>query len=393
MKNGSPVREAALHMDRIDTHAHLSDPYPGLREYESFDTTQFVSDARVQAEGCRVLYGIDPGAFVRPNAPRELFTKAAELRGKGSWQAIEHALNTAHIAKQMSFSNVKPQETRPFSSTPLRARLAYLAYIDEAVAGSFEYPCPDVCPPDYCFYDRIARLLGELNTLDDYLARLDELIDGWRAHGVVGMKSAQAYTTGLAMLDPSRAEARGAFARKRDMTAADFRVVHDYALRHALLACKRNGLPVVIHTGFQIWGHASLEQANPMHLHPLLVDPRYRGITFVLLHGGNPYVGETTYLAGMFPNVILDFTWIAWMTPARFRQALAEWLACVPHDRICWGSDSGGPESICGINSVVRRLIADVLDECIADRLIDERYAMEFLENAYMKTPKRVFGI
>ena len=154
----------------------------------------------------------------------------------------------------------------------------------------------------------------------------------------------------------------------------------------------RNGSAIVIHTGFQIWGHSNLEQSNPLLLHNLLIDRRYRDIRFVLLHGGNPYVGETSYLAGMFPNVFIDFTWLGWVSPARFRGALAEWLACVPHDKLCWGSDSGGPESIAGTDSIVRRLIADVLESCIADGTIDERYAMEFLENAYEKTAARLFG-
>ena len=177
------------------------------------------------------------------------------------------------------------------------------------------------------------------------------------------------------------------------MTPTDFYDVHDYAFHHVLKACKRNGFPVVIHTGFQIWGHSSLSQANPMLLHNVISDPDYKDLTFVLLHGGNPYVGETTYLAGMFENVVIDFTWIGWQTPARFRMALAEWLTNVPHDRMCFGSDSGTPETIVGIDHVMRTNIAAALEMCLEDGTIDERYAMEFIENTYRETPKRVFGL
>ena len=41
----------------------------------------------------------------------------------------------------------------------------------------------------------------------------------------------------------------------------------------------------------------------------------------------------------------------------------------------------------------MRRLIADVVDECVRDRTIDERYALEFVENCYRATPRRVFGL
>jgi len=222
---------------------------------------------------------------------------------------------------------------------------------------------------------------------------LDAAIDSWRSHGVVGMKTAFAYTIGLEFTDPSLEEARAAFAKKRDMTSEDVTAVQHYAFRHALLACLRNELPVVVHTGFQIWGHSNLEQSNPMLLHNLLIDKRYQDVTWVLLHGGNPYVGETTYLARMFPNVHVDFTWISWMTRARFRMALAEWLEVVPHGKFCFGSDSSSPESIVGSGEITREVIANVLEDQMARRIIDERIAIDFLEHTYVKTPTRLFRL
>jgi hypothetical protein len=391
------IREACLEQARIDTHAHITESYPTLEEQaeqmQTFATTEALSGARVAAEGCRRLYGTDIGAFLRPDSAASAFQQASDLRRRGAWGAIEHALDRARIDQQLAFCAFRARETRPFAETPDRRRLAYLAFVDEALNSAFEYPCPDFPPTDQTVYMRLCDLLGPLAALDDYLGAIDAEIDGWRSLGVVGMKTAAAYTSGLAMSSPTEAAGRAAFARKNDMNRVDFTVVRDYAFHHALRACLRNGLPVVIHTGFQIWGHSSLAQANPMLLHNLLIDNRYRDLTFVLLHGGNPYVGETTYLAGMFPNVILDFTWIGWLTPARFRLALAEWLATVPHDRMCWGSDSGTPESIAGTDSTMRRLIADTLEAAVADRTVDERYALEFIDNVYRRTPQRVFGL
>jgi len=391
------IREACLNMWRIDTHAHLIESYPSLRDqaamYRHFATTQSLIDSRVTAEGCRVLYGHDIGSFLRPDSPDIVFEKAAELQSKGTWEAIEYALDKAHIEKQVTFCSFKPENTRPFANTRGRDRLAYLAYIDEALNSQGDYPCPDFVETGETYYSRLCKLLGPLETLDSYLDALDATIDSWRSYGVVGLKTAIAYTSGLAISNPTRTEAHAAFSRKNDMTDEHFRIVHDFAFHHVLQACRRNGLPVVIHTGFQIWGHASLAQANPILLHNILIDPRYRDLTFVLLHGGNPYVGETTYLAGMFPNVVLDFTWIGWMTPARFRFALAEWLATVPHDRMCWGSDCGSAETIAGIDSIMRNLIADVLEQSVASRTIDEKYAVEFVGNSYRTTSKRVFGV
>ncbi len=391
------VREACLTQGRIDTHAHLGDTYSDLRD--GIESRRHIGNAgaligaRVEAEGCRILYGRDVGAVLRHDVPTEVLDAATELRARGAWAAIEHALDTAGIEQQLAFCGHRPADGRPFADDAPPGRLGYLAYIDSAINGTGNYPSPDFSTLDGTYYGKLCEQLGPLNTLDDYLGALDNEIDQWRSHGVVGMKTAIAYTSGLAITNPGTDEARVSFARRNDMTEQDFRTVHDCAFHHVVRACKRNGLPVVIHTGYQIWGHADLSQSNPMLFHPVIVNPEYRDVTFVLLHGGNPYVGETTYLAGMFENVVIDFTWIGWMTPARFRLALAEWLACVPHDRMCFGSDSGTPETIVGIDSTMRRLMADVLDECVADRTIDERYALEFVENCYSATPKRVFGL
>lgn len=395
MDAASDVRAYAMELKRIDTHGHIDVHVPDLTEVAKglarFDTCQPVMTAKLYAVGCRELHGIDPGAYLRPDAPPELFVRAAEFRAEGDRAAFERGLDAANISRMLVFCDHRPARSPLLSFS---SRIHLLAFVDSALLGSLTAYSPDFPLEACCHYDKLCEQLGDLSSLDDYLGALDHAIDSWRGSGVVGMKTAMAYTTGLFFDDPSLEQARAAFRKQRDMALPDVLTVKDFAFRHALLACKRNGLPVVIHTGFQIWGHASLSQANPMLLHNLLIDPRYRDLTFVLLHGGNPYVGETTYLAGMFPNVIIDFTWISWMTRARFRLALAEWLEVVPHDRFCWGSDSSAaPENIAGVNYIVREEIANVLEDLLTRRIIDERIAFEFLDHTYVNTPRRVFGI
>jgi hypothetical protein len=392
--NQSQIRLCAKSLERIDTHSHIADTVPDLQDqaetFEHFRTCDVQTVSRVAAIGCRELYGIDPGTYLRPDSPREIFDRAAELRAQGVAKSIEYALDRSNITCQLAFCDYRP-ECSPLLALSPRIRL--LAYIDLVIAGDDFAFCPDGASQDFCYYDKLCERFGVLDRLDGYLDALDARVDSWRRYGVVGMKTALAYSIGLAFGNPSLEEARAAFRKKQNMNAQEIRLVHDYAFRHALLACQRNTFPVVIHTGFLIWGHAKLSQANPMLLHSLLVDPRYKNLTFVLLHGGNPYVGETTYLAGMFPNVIVDFTWISWVTRTRFRMALAEWLEVVPHDRLCWGSDSHSPETIVGIDWVVREEIANVLDELVQRDILNEKTALTFLENAYLKTPKRVFGL
>ncbi|MCL5270565.1 MAG: amidohydrolase family protein [bacterium] len=385
-------------MPRIDTHSHFNPPIGDLRaivrSFDNFEHNDTMSNSRNCAAGCRKMYGVDAGPLLRSDAPDVLFEKAAALRAKPLREALEQTFDADAIEQQIFLVGGFRPESAPVHAATPRGRL--LPYIDQALLGNDMAFCPDGRHLNFNYYDALCGHFGgaqSLASLDDYLGHLDQLIDGWGQHGVVGMKTAIAYTIGLSIGNPTSEAARAAFARKRDMSSEEVRTVQHYAFHHALGACLRNGFPVVIHTGFQIWGHSDLRQSNPMHLHPLLIDERYKDLTFVLLHGGNPYVGETTYLARMFPNVIIDFTWISWMTRARFRWALAEWIEIIRPDKFCWGSDSNLPENIVGIGQVTREEIANVLEDLIARRIIDDKVAEAFLENTYLKTPKRVFGI
>lgn len=386
-------------MPRVDTHCHLildeTNSLPDLKtvvkDFDDFAKKGNMVESRICSLGCKKMYGIDAGIFLREDAPEEIFKKADKLRENGVSIALDKTFEAANIINQLCFTDFFP-ENWPFIK--LSPKIKILAYIDNAIAGNDFVFCPDGSEMAFNYYESICEHFDKkLSNLSDYLDALDSGIDNWRKHGVVGMKTAFAYTLGLDFSDPTLEETQTAFSKKADMSPAEIKTVQHFAFRHSLLACLRNELPVVIHTGFQIWGHADLRQSNPMLLHNLLIDKRYKDLTFVLLHGGNPYVGETTYLARMFPNVIIDFTWISWMTRARFRMALAEWIEVVPHTKFCWGSDSNFPENIVGIGQIVREEIGIVLGDLIKRKIIDEKTAVQFLEHTYQKTPKRVFNL
>lgn len=387
----SDVRLKAMTMERIDTHCHYDLTMSELKGEDDFINTPELVGSSILAIGSRKLYGINPGLYLRPDSSEEIFSRAAGLRAKGAGAALETAMDVANISTQLVFNyGAHPKHSK---EAMLSSRVQLLNYVDNLIAGDVKAFSPDGRDMEFNYYDAICDRLGELKTMSDYLNALDADIDSWRDYRVVAMKVSLAYSIGLKFTDPSLKEAQNAFAKKRDMSLEEITTVQHYAFRHSLLACQRNDLPVVVHTGFQIWGHADLQVSNPIHLHNLLIDKRYKDITWVLLHGGNPYVGETTYLARMFPNVFIDFTWISWMTRVRFNMALAEWIEIVPHGKFCWGSDSGTPETIVGIGEITRERIANVLEDQIAHRIIDEKVALDFLEHTYVETPKRIFQL
>ena len=397
MNVSSTVRERAMTMARVDTHSHLGLGFADLQQtaanFDDFAVKREMTNSRIHATGSKKLYGIDPGVFLRPDSARAIFERARELREAGFSAALEKAMDTAGITTQICFTGHFPDrdELLPMVK-PLGDRVRVLAYVDDMVAG-FDYAfTPDGYDPGFNYYDALCRHFGPLASLDEHLEAMDATMDGWRNYGVIGMKTALAYTLGLRFGDPTLADARTAFAKKRGMRPEDVATVQHYAFRHALLACKRNDFPVVVHTGI-VGTHVDLRQTNPMELQNILVDDRYKGIRFILLHGGNPYAGEATYLAWAYPNVVIDFTWFSWMTQARFRMALSEWIEVVPHGKLCWGSDSGTPETIVGIGEVVRRAIADVLEDLLAREVLDEPTALTFLEHLYGDNPKRIYQL
>ena len=77
----SAIREAAMTMWRIDTHAHLQKDYGGFEgqaenvKAEGKNTPQ--NHFRVDAYGARALYGIDPGPFIREDTQQ---AEAADQR-------------------------------------------------------------------------------------------------------------------------------------------------------------------------------------------------------------------------------------------------------------------------------------------------------------------------
>lgn len=388
----SDVRFKAMTLERIDTHSHYSIRNQSeLKGHDDFINTPELLGSSILATGSQKLYGINPGLFLRSDSSEEIFRKAADLRAKGPGEALETSMDTANISTQLLFNiGVHPKYNKEVG---LSLRVQLLNYVDNLIVGDVKAFSPDGSDMEFNYYDAICNRLGELNNMSDYLSAMDADIDSWRDYRVVGAKVSLAYSIGLKFSDPSFEDAQNAFAKKRNMSLEEMTIVQHYAFRHMLLACQRNGLPVVVHTGFQIWGHADLQVSNPIHLHNLLIDKRYKDITWVLLHGGNPYVGETTYLARMFPNVYIDFTWISWMTRVRFHMALAEWIEIVPHGKFCWGSDSNSPETIVGIGEITRERIANVLEDQIAHGIMDEKVAIDFLEHSYVQTPRRVFQL
>jgi len=106
--------------------------------------------------------------------------------------------------------------------------------------------------------------------------------------------------------------------------------------------------------------------ADPLMLNPLI--EAHRGTTFVLLHGGYPYIGEVGTMAKNHPNVVIECGWLAYIAPAAYRRALGEWLDAVPAGKIlAVGADCAHVEQTLGALLLTRHQLALVLADKIRD--------------------------
>lgn len=218
-------------------------------------------------------------------------------------------------------------------------------------------------------HDERRRLAGTVGgsaaTLGGYLEALDAAIARARAGGAVGAKSMLAYRRDLAFSLTPRDEAERLFA-KATLDAAEARRLEDFLFHAVTGRAGAHGLPYQIHVGYGSWQTNITARANPLQLNELI--EAQRGTTFVLLHGGYPFIGEMATLAKNHPNVHLECGWLAYIAPAAYRRAMAEWLDAVPATKLlAVGADCLHVEQTLGALILTRRQLALTLADKVAD--------------------------
>lgn len=206
-------------------------------------------------------------------------------------------------------------------------------------------------------YD-FARAQGiAIHTFDDYLAFIDRLFVLAKQAGLVGLKHTLAYERTLSFDQVSKERAAEAFGRPRkDLAPEQIKAFQDFLMWHLSALSAKHALPFQIHTG-----HARIQGSNPMLLVDLIqANPK---TTFILFHGGFPWIGESGAIAARLPNVYLDSVWLPTLSQHMAKRAFHEWLDVIPSNRLMWGADCNHAEGIYGATEMTRRVLAEVLAE------------------------------
>jgi len=227
---------------------------------------------------------------------------------------------------------------------------------------------------------------------DGYLKFISQVLEDNRNKGGIAMKFEVAYIRPTTFGDPTHDQAADLYQRYVTggiPSEKDYRTFQDYIFRYLIVEGGRLHLPVHIHSAACIGDYFNISQSNIMNFESVLRDPRYRGTTFVMLHGGYPLEREAIWLTSM-KNVYLDSSLGELVQyPSAFKDTLKMWLETFP-DKITFGTDAfpynevlGAEESYWLGAESSRMALAAALAEMISENEITETRALE-LAHGYL---------
>ncbi len=263
------------------------------------------------------------------------------------------------------------------------------------------------------FYGReealLRRDLAALNinilppTLDLYLTRIvTPTLERQKREGAIAIKFVAAYMRPLDFADVSKGEAARVYARYvqgGEPPWGAYKSLQDFLFRYVAREAGRLGLAVHIHTGGGCGHFFNLRHGNPLLLESVLNDPSLRGTTFVLIHGGYPFVNETAFLLEK-PNVYADFSAQTFLlTPQALSRVLRDWLAYEP-EKVLFGTDASPAtpevsweESAWMTNKTAREALALALSELVQDGEITRARASELARMVLRENAVKLYGL
>jgi hypothetical protein len=245
----------------------------------------------------------------------------------------------------------------------------------------------------------VEGLPNDLAGYEEFVRRT--MADNQQKHGGVAIKFEAAYFRTLYFSDPPREHAEAIYNKYRAggvPTPIEYREFQDYIFRVMVDQAGKLRLPMHFHSAVGIGDYFSLRNGNVLNLENVLRDPRYKNVTFVLLHGGWPYEREAALLTAV-KNVYLDTSFQSEMLyPSQFKDVLKQLLTLFP-DKMMYGSDAfpfnealGAEESFWLAARTSRTALAAALAELVDEGAITETKALELARNYLHDNAARLYG-
>ena len=239
----------------------------------------------------------------------------------------------------------------------------------------------------------------DLAGYEDFVRRT--MTDNQQKHGGVAIKFEAAYFRSLYFGDPPRAHAEAVYNKYREggvPTEGEYKQFQDYIFRVMVDEAGKLHLPMQLQSAVGIGDYFSLHNGNVLNLENVVRDPRYKNVTFVLIHGGWPYEREAALMTAV-KNVYLDTSFQSEILyPSQFKDVLKQLLTLFP-DKMMYGSDAfpfsealGAEESFWLAARTTRTGLAAALAELVEEGAVTEPKALELARNYLHDNAVRLYG-
>ncbi|MCK5700258.1 MAG: amidohydrolase family protein, partial [Cyclobacteriaceae bacterium] len=203
----------------------------------------------------------------------------------------------------------------------------------------------------------------DIKSLDDFQKALRIAFEEGVSYEMVGVKSGLKYNRIIKYDNIPKDQALSIFEKlkqQESVSKIEIKAIQDYMMHRVLDLADEYKLPVQIHTGLLSGNGNYITNSKPTHLTNLFME--YPQVNFCLFHSSYPYGAELSVLAKSFPNVFIDMTWSAVISPAYSIRFLDEWLETVPANKImAFGGDYSIVELSYAHSVFARRIVSKVL--------------------------------
>ncbi|MFN0125966.1 MAG: amidohydrolase family protein [Verrucomicrobiales bacterium] len=330
-------------------------PWPESRRFDDwwskakhdFDNARATSFYRYQLAAFTDLYGVDFETLTDADAVR-LNDRIFENYQDPRWiyEVVTERANIELMVMDPYWNRLGFDLEYPFAAPTVN--------VTALVRGvtSRDFGNPNDSP--YWF---AARNSLRLESFDDYVSVIEQILLHGKAKGAVCLKATTAYERSLDFENVSKERAERAWGSPADpLSSADLKAFQDYMMWRVVELSAKLDLPFQIHTG-----HARIQGSNPMLLVDLIAaNPNTK---FILFHGGYPWIGETGAIATRHKNVWVDSVWLPTISYTMGKRAYQEWLEVMGSNKILWGADAHHAEGIYAATEWTRRCLAEALAE------------------------------
>lgn len=339
-------------IEAIDHHAHpvsVGDELPGdlARPIQPYDVNlplRMRPDNPEYLDAWAALWGYEERDWSVPHLARLIETKQAIMAEQGDNFNV-WVLDQLNIKTMIGIAHgPSPSEPPP--------RFRWCAFSDWFL---WPFPVAGVEPAGLpkMYRDTNDKFTAQFNpggrptSLDRYVESvLEPVLDLYKKQGAVGIKFHGPYNRPLNFDEVQSSEARSLYERglrEGALSFADHKALQDFLFELLVRSGGNRGLIVQMHTGYGLREGFVTAGSNPLLMERII--HAVSGTTFVLLHGGWPFVAETVALLAN-DNVYTDFSCATlFQAPRSLAGQIRAALQWYP-DKLLFGTDAYSDSAI-----------------------------------------------